>query len=97
MTDSPQQEPAVPGSLSRRIGALLARITPPPNWSALPVCVLLGTVCAIVRGVFAAPQYAAVSHVVAVSDADVQPGAAPGFSRGTPPAVPVPAGERELV
>lgn len=96
MTDSPQQEPAVPGSLSRRIGALLARITPPPNWWALPA-VLLGTVCAVACGVFATPQYAAVSRVVAVSNADVQPGAAPGFSRGIPPTVPVSAGEWELV
>ncbi|MFD9225198.1 hypothetical protein ACFWDI_35530 [Streptomyces sp. NPDC060064] len=38
MTDSPEQEPATPGSPSQRIGAPLAWITPLPNRWAPPAC-----------------------------------------------------------
>lgn len=77
MTESPEQETAVPGRISR----LLAKITPLPAWWPLPVCALLGTAAGVSYGVLTTPEYAATSYVVAVPAKDTDPAAALGFAQ----------------
>lgn len=76
MTESPEQQPAVPGRFRR-----LRPASAPPSWWPLPVCVLLGAACGFSYGTLATPRYAATSYAMVTAGKDVDPAAALGYAQ----------------
>ncbi|HWU06941.1 MAG TPA: lipopolysaccharide biosynthesis protein [Streptomyces sp.] len=76
MTDSPEQQPAVPGRF-RRLHTASVR----PGWWPLPACVLLGAACGFSYGMLAEPRYAATSYAVVTAGKDIDPAAALGYAQ----------------
>jgi capsular polysaccharide biosynthesis protein len=80
MTESPEQETAAPGRISR----FRAKFTALPAWWPLPVCVLAGMACGVSYGLLKTPEYAATSYVVAAPAKETKAthGAEPGAALG---------------
>ncbi|WP_031095856.1 YveK family protein [Streptomyces sp. NRRL S-15] len=76
MTESPEQQRAVPGHF-RRLRPAFER----PGWWPLPACVLLGAACGLSYGMLAQPQYAATSYAVVTVGKDIDPAAALGYAQ----------------
>ncbi|MDQ0792105.1 YveK family protein [Streptomyces sp. B1I3] len=76
MTESPEQQPAAPGRLSRLRPASLR-----PSWWPLPACVLLGAACGLGYGLAAEPEYAATGYAVATAAKGIDPAAALGYAQ----------------
>lgn len=76
MTDSSEQQPAVPGRF-RRLHPAFVR----PSWWPLPVCVLLGAACGLSYGMLARPEYAATSYAMVTAGKDIDPAAALGYAQ----------------
>lgn len=77
MTESPEQQPAVPGRLRRLRSTYDSR----PNWWPLPACVLLGAVCGLSYGLLAPPQYSATGYAMVAADKGTDPSAALGYAQ----------------
>ncbi|MDX3054816.1 lipopolysaccharide biosynthesis protein [Streptomyces sp. NE06-03E] len=76
MTESPEQQPAVPGRL-RRLRPTSLR----PTWWPLPACVLLGAACGFSYGMLAQPEYAATSYAMVTAGKGIDPAAALGYAQ----------------
>ncbi|MEU9362620.1 lipopolysaccharide biosynthesis protein [Streptomyces sp. NPDC048301] len=76
MTESPEQQPAVPGRLRRLRPAFV-----PPRWWPLPACALLGAACGFSYGMLATPQYASTGYVMVTAGKDTDPAATLGYAQ----------------
>ncbi|MFJ6850580.1 YveK family protein [Streptomyces sp. NPDC091271] len=77
MTDSPEQQPAVPGRF-RRLRPAFVRTG---WWLPLPAGVLLGAACGFSYGLLATPEYAATSYAMVTAGKDIDPAAALGYAQ----------------
>ncbi|MGP3750348.1 Capsular polysaccharide biosynthesis protein [Streptomyces sp. LamerLS-316] len=76
MTESPEQQPAVPGRLRRLVPTSVR-----PTWWPLPACVLLGAACGFSYGMLAQPEYAATSYAMVTAGKGIDPAAALGYAQ----------------
>jgi capsular polysaccharide biosynthesis protein len=76
MTESPAQQPPVPG---RFAGLRFARSR--PSWWPLPACIVLGAACGLSYGLLKSPQYAATGYAVVAAAKGTDPSAALGYAQ----------------
>ncbi|MEU1213215.1 lipopolysaccharide biosynthesis protein [Streptomyces sp. NPDC005791] len=76
MTESSEQQSAVPGWWRRRRPAFAG-----PGWWPLPAGVLLGAACGFSYGMLAQPEYAATSYAMVTAGKGVDPASALGYAQ----------------
>ncbi|MFD3518242.1 lipopolysaccharide biosynthesis protein [Streptomyces sp. NPDC058657] len=81
MTEMPEQQNSAPARLRRLAARSVAPLRPLPTWWPVPVCALLGAVCAGTYGMLQEPEYRSTGYVIASPLKDTPPDSALGYAQ----------------